>query len=172
MVRKNVPYDYDISIAAAVQIGAQAYRCWRNAMLAFLLLPERFPFGQYIEGWIVVPRERERRIEITEHGWIVDGDRIIDPSIVLIEDQSQPVSYFPGLRLSRSCLYQQLHGRTLPLVCHSQFGADGMAHKEYKEAYEQAWQKAKVLATEKHIPQLAIQVRRRDPRIGRTAIVE
>lgn len=170
MDRKNVSYDHDISIAAAALVGAEAYRCWRNAVLIMLVLSEWLPFAQYIEGWIVVPREGS--IEIFEHGWIVDGERIIDASIVLIEDQSQHVYYFPGVCLGRKQLYRQLHGSTLPLVCHSQYGADGMAHREYKEAYEQAWQKARELATEKQIAQSAIQVGGRDPLIGITAIVE
>lgn len=84
----NTPHardDYTLSVEVAVVIGAERYRCWRNAALAVLLLPELFHLGTYIEGWVVVPRQRV--IEIIEHGWCKTPDqRIVDPTITLIVD--------------------------------------------------------------------------------------
>ena len=35
-------YDYPLSAAVAIAIQAEPYRCWRNAALAVILLPELF----------------------------------------------------------------------------------------------------------------------------------
>jgi hypothetical protein len=60
-------YDYDYSVLVAGSIEAEAFRCWRNAALALMCLPTLFAAGSYVEGWIVLPRQRS--IAIIEHGW-------------------------------------------------------------------------------------------------------
>ena len=163
-------YDYDLSVVVAGRIGAEPLRCWRNAAIAVFLLSDLFAAGLYVEGWIVAPRERS--IVIIEHGWSVIPDReIIDPTIVLTENQSQTISYFPGYVLSRDQLCDLLSGSTLPLVCHSYYGDDGMKHRGYQEAYNQAWEHARKLAKENHLPQTAIKVSGRDSRQGITLVV-
>ena len=164
-------YDYTLSVGVAVVIGAELYRCWRNAALAVLLLPELFPSGTYVEGWIVVPRQKI--IEIIEHGWCKTSDqRIVDPTIVLMEDRDQRVFYFPGSELSRDALGRSLPGSTLPLVCHSEYGKDGMQHAGYRLGFAEARKQAGELAEELRLPRSAIKVSSRDPRRGITLIVD
>ena len=169
MDTNSVQLDYPLSKAIAVSVGAEQFRCWRNAALAILLLPDLFTSGVYIEGWIVLPRETI--IEICAHGWCTAFGKILDPSIVMIEEQEQAMYYFPGLELQRRQLESSLHGSTLPLVCNSHYGRDGMAHTRYKEAYENAWQKAQELAKEYQSPP-AIRVNTRASGRGVTIIEE
>lgn len=160
-----------LSIGVAVLIEAEPLRCWRNAALATLQFPGLFALGAYVEGWIVVPRTQE--IAIVEHGWCTSPEAgIVDPSIVLIEKREQPVFYFPGFELSGSSVAQHIAGKTVPLVCNSQYGRDGMGHHGYKHSYEQAWQCAHKLARERHLPQTAVHVSTRDTRRGLTIIKE
>ena len=134
----TLPYDLEHSFLAAYHIQAQPYRCWRNAALAVHLLPEVFADGgRYVEGWIVLPRQHH--LAIIEHGWcqLADGT-IVDPSILLVEQPSQPIFYFAGLTLTPEQVQEQWPGAVLPLVCHSKYGRDGMQHPGYRHAYEQA----------------------------------
>lgn len=164
-------YEYELSGTIADIIGAEPLRCWRNAALAVMLLPELFAFGRYVEGWIVIPREK--RIEIVEHGWCTLPNRsIVDPSILLIEKRDQHISYIPGYVLSRGMLSCLLPGSTLPLICHTHYGDDGMRHKGYQQAYHNAWQQALDLAQEKELSQAAIAVRTRDRRQGVTVVTQ
>lgn len=171
MDTNGTQYDYDLSAMVATIIGAEPLRCWRNASLAVYHLPNLFASGTYIEGWIVVPRKKV--VVIIEHGWSKIPDLgIVDPSIVLTEQRSQRIFYFPGYVLSRSQLCDLLSGSTLPLVCHTSYGDDGMKHKGYQDAYRQAWQHARDLAKEKRLPQTAIKVSRRDSWRGVTIFME
>lgn len=164
-------YNYAYSVLIARRIEAERLRCWRNAALAVYLLPDLFASGSYVEGWIVVPRNRI--IEIVEHGWSTVSDReIIDPSIVLVEKQSQQISYFPGYVLSRDQLCELLPGSTLPLVRHTQYGDDGMKHEGYRQAHSKAWQYAQDVAKERQFPLTAIKVSGRSPWRGVTAVIE
>jgi len=129
------------------------------AALSVLLLPKLFFSGTYIEGWIVVPRERPHIIEIIEHGWCKTFDqRIVDPTIVLMEDQDQRVFYFPRFELARAALGRSLSGSTLLLVCHSQYGKNGMQHEGYRLGLAAARKQAGELADEWSLPHSAIKV--------------
>jgi hypothetical protein len=149
-------YDYPVSVALAQRTHAEPYRCWRNAVIALLASGKLFARASYIEGWIVLPRPAI--IEIVEHGWIVADQRIIDPSLALIEPLEQPVFYFAGLQLSYDELPDRLQGKILPLVCHSSYGADGMGFPGYQDASIQARRRARALADESHLPETAIVV--------------
>jgi hypothetical protein len=163
--------NYLFSLLVAEAISAEPLRCWRNAAFAVMFLPDLFSRGSYVEGWIVVPRKKI--IEIIEHGWSIMPDLgIIDPSVVLIEKRGQPISYFPGYTLSRDLLSNLLPGSTLPLVCHSNYGSNGMEHHGYHNAYQQAWQRARRLAEKKQLPRTAIKVSRRDSRREVSIIIE
>ncbi len=163
--------DYVLSMLVAGSIGAESFRCWRNAALAVMCLPNLFAAGFYVEGWIVLPRQS--RIAIVEHGWTTIPDLlIIDPTMVLMEKPSQPVSYFPGYVLSREQLSELLSGSIVPLVRHTAYGDDGMKHSGYRAAYEQAWETARALAQEMQLQETAIQVSARDSRRGLTIIME
>ena len=164
-------YDYPLSAAVAIAIQAEPYRCWRNAALAVILLPELFAFGMYVEGWAVTAWERV--IEVFAHGWsLTPGHRIVDPTSVLTEESDQPMAFFPGRALSRPSLCRLIAGSTLPLICHSQYGDDGMAHPGYKQAFEGALRYARELAVSRGLLQSAIKVLERDPRRGVTVIVD
>ena len=97
---------YTDSLAVALALSAEPYRCWRNAVLATLC---GFA-GTYIEGWGVLPRRSG--IEIIEHGWGRDLDEeILDLSIVLVEPGAQPIFYFPGMQVPRDLLVTLLPGK-------------------------------------------------------------
>jgi hypothetical protein len=151
-----LPYDLPCSLLIAQCVQAQPYRCWRNAALAVLLLPELFADGgSYVEGWIMLPKEQS--IVIAEHGWcqLADG-RIIDPSILLVERADQPIAYFPGLILSWEQVCQQVPGSRLPLSSLLADRSDGMQHEDYQQAYEQAWKFARLQAAKAALPETAI----------------
>lgn len=94
-------FQYALSVQVARTIGAEPWRCWRNAFLSVMLLPEIFADGCYIEGWLVV--KRETGIEVVEHGWTLLSSReLVDPSLVLTEKPDRPAFYFAGYTLSRS----------------------------------------------------------------------
>lgn len=159
MVSKG--FDSLFSAMVALSIGAEPYRCWRNAVLALFSCANLLEKPRYIEGWIVLPQPTT--IQIAEHGWISSGPRLIDPSLVLTESREQTVCYFPGLVLTLDELPQRLQGKTLPLVCHSSYGSDGLLHPGYKQAHQQAWQCARELARQKNLPETAIVVWERAP---------
>ena len=66
----------------------------------------------------------------------------------------------------------RLAGQTLPLVCHSSYGADGMGSRRYRKAYRRAYRQAWQLAQANNLPSTAIIVNKRDPHVGVTYIVE
>ena len=164
-------YEYPLSEGVAIAIQAEPYRCWRNAALAVILLPELFACGWYVEGWAVAPRAS--LIEVFAHGWgLTPGRRIVDPTSVLTEDRDQPLAFFPGRELSRPSLCSLISGSTLPLICHSQYGDDGMGHPGYKQAFDEAMKYARLLAVSQRLPQSDITVLERDRRRGMTVIVD
>jgi hypothetical protein len=62
-------------------------------------LPGLFLLASYTEGWLVVPKDH--KVQVIEHGWITCLDeRIVDPSVVLLEKKVQELSYFPALHVS------------------------------------------------------------------------
>jgi hypothetical protein len=161
-------YDYPLSAALAVCTHAEPYRCWRNAVIALLFNAALFQKASYVEGWIVLPRKTT--IEIIEHGWIVADHTLIDPSLVLIEPEAQLVFYAAGLEFSREELPQHLQGKTLPLVCHSSYGNDGMGHPGYQAAHAQAWAYAREQAHIRHLSETAIVVSGQAPTGAATLI--
>jgi hypothetical protein len=162
-------FHYALSVVVAAHIGAEPLRCWRNAALATLTFPRLFDGGIYVEGWIVVARTTT--IGIIEHGWCVSPlAGIIDPSVVLTEQRDQPVIYIPGFELTRANLLQSLSGKTVPLVCNSHYGKDGMGHPGYKQSYEQALQHAQDLMQKRHLSEDALHISTRDPQRGVTII--
>lgn len=154
-------YDYHHSFLLAHVIRAEPLRCWRNAVLAVGLFPQLFAGGAYVEGWVVVPKDHF--VEIVEHGWARTAEpRILDPTMVLREPPTQPLSYYPGLEVATQHLVQRTQGQVLPLVCHTTFGPAGMGHPGYKRAYDLAWLQAQTWARKKKLPETAIQVSGRE----------
>ena len=138
--------DYALSMLIALQIGARWGHCYENTYPAFFAVPQLFePHGQFVEGWIAFVDQDN--VVLMEHGWLMSGGRIIDPTIVLAVDPGSPVYYFPGVLRARAEL-EALENEFFPHVCFSDYGDDGMAHPAYRAAYEGAQQKAKALLTE------------------------
>ena len=163
--------NYALSVLIAIAIRAEPLRCWRNAALTVLTFPTVFTGGAYVEGWIVIPRAH--MVEIVEHGWCVSPSvGILDPSLVFIETRDQPVFYFPGFEFPGNNVSQSIAGKTIPLVCNTNYGSDGMGHHRYKQSYEQAWQQACEEAQERRLPQSAIKVSRHTIKHGLTHIAD
>jgi hypothetical protein len=137
--------DYGRSFLCALQTGAQWGRCYDNAYPVFFAFPALFyPYGTFVEGWIVF--EDRRRVVLMEHGWLVSGKRIIDPTIVLVMNPTRPIYYFPGVVRSWEET-DALENELFPHVRFSSFGADGMGHPGYKAAYDAALQQAQAMIT-------------------------
>lgn len=79
-----------LSQAVAYRIGALPNCCHRNAMLAYLSLPQCAQW-RYVEGWAIT---HEWPIE---HGWLCAPNReIIDPTLALFDQHYIHTRYFPG----------------------------------------------------------------------------
>lgn len=157
MQNNATPYDYRLSVMVAILVEARPLCCWRNAALAVLSLPELFEGGQYVEGWLVLAGRQQ--IRIVEHGWSVTRDhRIVDPSIVLLEEDAHAMEYFSGAVYTRDHLQQAIAGTILPLICSAGYGNDGMGHPGYNDAYERACQSALMRAHEKRLDETAVEV--------------
>lgn len=87
---------YDESLALAEALDAQTKECYYNAIIGLISWTEGVPDDQkfYVEGVALdnfgIPME---------HGWIKLGDKIIDPTWVLIYDAERmaTVKYFPAI---------------------------------------------------------------------------
>lgn len=90
---------YDESLALAEALNAQTKECYYNAIIGLISWTEGVPDDQkfYVEGVALdnfgIPME---------HGWIKLGDKIIDPTWVLIYDaeRMETVKYFPAIQYS------------------------------------------------------------------------
>jgi hypothetical protein len=78
--------DYAESKRVSRAIGATIKRCWRNARKAIERLDE-YAEARYLEGWIV-----KENGALVEHGWLIHGGKIIDPTLPEVV-----ATYFPGL---------------------------------------------------------------------------
>jgi hypothetical protein len=124
-----------------MQTGAKWGHCYENSYPVFFAFPKLFyPDGRFIEGWIVF--EDRNNVILMEHGWLVSGRTIIDPTIVLGTDPTQIIHYYPGVVRS----WEELDGldnEMFPYVRFSGYGEDGMGHPDYKTASEAAMLKAR-----------------------------
>ena len=146
---ENMPQDplldYPLSVTVAGLIQAEHYRCWYNACKAMTRLPGLFFLASYTEGWLVVPKERT--IQVIEHGWITRREkRIVDPSIVLLEKEGQPLTYFPALHFSWFQVQALPQDILLPLA-HLLSPTNGeLGKQDYQAAYDTAMAHATQLA--------------------------
>lgn len=86
----------DLSQAMAHRIGALPNCCYRNAMLAYLLLPQSARW-RYVEGWAIT---HEWPIE---HGWLTEpAGEIVDPTLALFDQRYANARYFPGTSFSQA----------------------------------------------------------------------
>lgn len=133
--------DYTLSLLLSMQTGAIWGHCYENAYPLFFAIPTLFePHGLFVEGWVVF--EDASRVVLMEHGWLMSGEHIVDPTMVLTVDFGQPVYYFPGVFRARAEL-EALENEFFPHVHFSGYGDDGMKHPGYRAAYDAAQQKAR-----------------------------
>lgn len=136
--------DYELSVHVAGLIDAQEYRCWYNACKAIMQLPGLFLFASYTEGWLVVPKEE---IQVIEHGWVsLPWGRIVDPSIVLLEEKGQEMFYFPALHFSWSQVQALPKGVLFPLAHLISPTDHELGDPDYRAAYDRALEYAESLA--------------------------
>ena len=137
--------DYVLSALIAAQLRTRPHHCYENAYPTFFAVPQLFePYGLFIEGWIVFIHQDA--VVLMEHGYLMSGTHLIDPTIVLEVDFDEPLYYFPGVIREREEL-EKLENEFFPHVRFEEYGDDGMAHPAYRAAYEAARQKALSLAT-------------------------
>jgi hypothetical protein len=140
--------EYQLSGLVALASGAVPHCCASNAWRALICLPQIFfPCGEYIEGWIAY--ETQERVKVVEHCWCelaMDGlRRILDPSIVFLVEEGQPVWYFPGVRRSWRET-ELLEGEWFPHVLFESYGKDGLGHPGYRAAHDEAIAQGRALA--------------------------
>lgn len=130
----NGSFSYDLSVMVAHWIRAQPSQCWYNAIRSVLLLRPLFPFGWYVEGWLVTALSD--RIDVAEHGWCQMSDfTIVDPTTVLLDKKSCVRVYLPGRTYPRSVVLALPPEPFPPLARHQVEPAYDQA---YIRAYEQA----------------------------------
>jgi hypothetical protein len=133
---------YAQSSIMGLYINAEWGHCYENCYPALFAFPEVFhPHGLFIEGWIVFTDSG--KVVLMEHGWLVRGIQLFDPTIVLVTMPDQPIAYFPGVTRTWPEM-EALENELFPHVRFEDYGEDGMQHPGYKAAYEAA--KAHALA--------------------------
>lgn len=146
-VRKDQVLDYPLSQKVAELTRAEKYHCWHNALDAVRQLPGLFLLSTYTEGWLVVPKEQV--VQVIEHGWIThSGGHVVDPSIVLLEEQGQDLAYFPALDLPWPDAYDLPRGVPLPVAHLLSPNGDELGHPAYRAAYNAALAYAETRAAE------------------------
>lgn len=85
--------DVDVSTNVAQQINSRARTPFENAYQA----AELTEGSMYVQGFLAFAGEPYIPIE---HGWIEQGDRIIDPTLPHLNLDAQALFYFPAQRLS------------------------------------------------------------------------
>jgi hypothetical protein len=104
------------SRAAAELVGAKPNLCWQNAV--DVVLSEEYAGATYVEGVVV---SRKARLP-QEHGWVVFGGEIIDPTLPETE-----LHYFPAHQWAGP-EFEQLYFRypDKPFFRHSAFAPQGV----------------------------------------------
>ena len=114
------------------RVHAVPKQCWFNARKTVLMLDE-YADSSYVRGWAILKCGMP-----IEHGWVVRGDTIIDPTL-----PEMVTRYFPGLEFQgRSEIVKFLTtprgkkcGRS---PCFFAFGWGGMHHPGMRRALEEA----------------------------------
>jgi hypothetical protein len=131
--------DWQASAAIADSIAAKQKACWANAVRALLFSVLESP-GEpmvYVEGYIVL-----MGAVIIEHGWLVQGNALLDPTLVLGEEAEHMhdlADYFPGVQYTHREVEDLVVRQKIapPFVWHHGFG--GSNHPAYMQARDQAW---------------------------------
>ena len=142
-----------LSRRVAAAIDAQPNHCALNAWRTLIDFPELFrEAGHLVEGWCVIAEEEQ--VTLVEHVWCTldDGQKIVDPSILLLVKDSTPLFYFSGLTRT----YTETEALEGALFPHVRFdgvhGDDGLGHAGYKAARAAARRKVYTLALARKPP--------------------
>ena len=117
--------NYPLSKEIAAKVGSQAKTCWLNAFRGL----DHLPGALYIEGWAITADGL-----IIEHGWLDLDGVIIDPTL---HDPSNPVTYYPGIRLTSKELQTAILKTKGELPIYWSMISTG-GHPDYKAAFDQA----------------------------------
>jgi hypothetical protein len=131
-----------LSRKVATTIGARPNHCATNAWRALIECPDLFREGGHlVEGWFVI--EEAAQVTLVEHVWCcLANGLIVDPSVLLLVEESTPVFYFPGV-MRTSVETEALEGAFFPHVrFDGRHGDDGLGHPGYKAARAAARRKA------------------------------
>ncbi|MBE9179645.1 hypothetical protein IQ268_13840 [Oculatella sp. LEGE 06141] len=89
----NKLLDEPLSLDLAAQIKSKAKTPFENAYKAALVTEG----ATYVQGFLAMASQPYQPIE---HGWLEQGDRIIDPSLPHLAKNPQELYYFPAQRLT------------------------------------------------------------------------
>ncbi len=113
---RSYSFNRTLSEKAATIINAKLNQCWENAYYALHQVAE-LKQAWYVEGWII----RKAIPFPFEHGWLVLGNEIVDPTRVLWKKANDEVSYFPAARLRTAHVDRHvadtLHLPLMPRLC-------------------------------------------------------
>jgi hypothetical protein len=84
--------------------------------------------------------------DLTQSSYIKTGGRIVDPSIVLLEEKGQELSYFPALHFSWSQVQALPEEIPLPLAHLLSHTDHELGDPDYRAAYDRALAHAEALA--------------------------
>ncbi len=130
-----------LSRRIAKAIDAQPNHCAVNAWRTLIEFPEIFRDGGHlVEGWCVV--EEKEHVSLVEHVWCEIGTgKIVDPSLLLLVEESTPVFYFAGV-MRTYAETEALEGKIFPHVRFDGFhGENGLGHPGYHAAWAAARRK-------------------------------
>lgn len=119
------------SVRVGRAIRACVKQCWFNARKVVLKL-EEYADASYVEGWAVVNNFP------TEHGWVVQDGRIIDPTL-----PEKSGLYFPGLEFRGRRGIGEFLATAKGRKCKKSpffyaFGWGGMLSPTFRKCYEEA----------------------------------
>lgn len=125
----NNEKDVSESLRLAARIKAAPTQCWFNARKAVLKLKD-YADASYVEGWAVFKDGMA-----IEHGWVMKGGRIIDPTLPDVE-----ATYFPGLEFQgKAGIEEFLETPQGKQVCKSPFffafGWGGMDSPSFSKSF-------------------------------------
>ena len=118
------------SAAWAGKVKAQMKACWANAVKAVKRGPDNLV---YVEGFASLAKFNGI---VVEHGWVEDGETIIDPTL-----PEADAEYFPGVRYTKAQVKELSKDREPPFVWGGDGGFGGYSNKDYKAAHDLAWSK-------------------------------
>lgn len=126
------PFATDVDRTESLRLHQRAIpkQCWFNARWVIQRLPE-YHEASYVEGWAM-----DEIGMAFEHGWIVKGGKIVDPTL-----PTQVTVYFPGLEVKGRKGIEEFLATAAGRKCKRSpffyaFGWGGMQHPGMRLAWE------------------------------------